>query len=76
MLPTRVAHTHHLYPNFTPQQELVSQMGPYREQSSKEMGPRTGKSLGGLWEGLSMGHGTQGQVLGGHWSGDCGQKER
>jgi hypothetical protein len=46
MLPSRVVHIHHFYLHFTPQQELVSQMGPYREQSSEEMGPRTGKSLG------------------------------
>lgn len=35
----RVAHTHLLYPHFIPQQELVAQMGPYRDQSSEEWDP-------------------------------------
>lgn len=64
MLLNTVVHTHHLYLQLIPQQELVSQMGPYREQNSREMGPRTGKSLG---EGLNMGHDTHGQVSGGCW---------
>lgn len=55
MFPNRVAYTYHLYLHFIPQQELVSQMGPYREQSSKEMGPSTGKRLGGKGKGCSMG---------------------
>lgn len=54
MLPDRVALTLPLHSRFIPQQELVSEMGPSTEQSSKDVGPRTGKSVVESWQGLSL----------------------
>lgn len=54
-------HTQHFYPHFIHQQELVSQMGPYRTQSSRD-GTRIGERQWGEGKGYNVGgHGTVGR---------------